>query len=124
MQLGAEEPDAFGTGVLQHWQIGHEAGIVEQRDHDAVAGDRRLVLELEIVRAALGPEPNLVDIGLLELAGRAQMHCAGRAIDDDVVAILGHRDDIFGLPNGHEAKGTGDNRHVSGGTALLEYNRA
>jgi hypothetical protein len=70
-------------------KIGDKAGIVQQRDLDAVAGDRRQVLEREVMRAPLGAEPDFVDIGLLELGAGPQMHDARRSVDDDVVAVLG-----------------------------------
>ena len=90
---------------LQHRQVGDEPRIVQQRDRDAVAGDRRLVLELEIVRAALGREPDLVDIGLLEIAASA-CRCTVPAGPSTMMSspFSRHRDDVLGLPDRHHAR--------------------
>ena len=120
LQFGAEQPDALGAGVVQHRQIGDQPRIVQERDGDAILGDRRLVLEFEIVRTPFGADPDLVDVVLLEVGGGPQEHSAGRAIDDDVVAVLADRDDIFGLPHRHQPERARNDRHMRGGAALFE----
>ena len=74
LQFGAEQPDARRAGIVQHRQVGDQPRIVQQRDLDAVLGDRRLVLERGVMGAPLGRDADLVDIGLLDIGRRAQMH--------------------------------------------------
>ena len=59
-----------------------------QADARAVESDRGQILEGEILVAAARPHARLFNVGKLEVGGRAQMHFAGDAVDDDRVAVF------------------------------------
>jgi hypothetical protein len=75
---------------------------VQQRDLDAVSGYRGEIAQSRIMSTALGGNAHLVDIGLLDIGRRAQMHDAGRTVDNDVVTRFAHRNDALGLPHRYQ----------------------
>ena len=76
LQFGAEQADSGGAGFDDVGQIDQQAGIDQQRNLVAVAGDARLVAQREILELPPRPQPHPLDIGRLEVGGRADVDLA------------------------------------------------
>ena len=72
LQLGAEEADAFGAGLFEMRQIDEEAGVHQERDAGAVAGDRRLVAEKLVLLLPFGAETDLLSVSGFDIGRRAE----------------------------------------------------
>ncbi len=112
LQLGAEEPDALRSGLLDMRQIDRETGVQREHDLDAVARDRGDILELAVLLLAPGAQARLLAIGGLDIGLRAQVHFA-RAVDDDRIAIVGEPDDAFDLADRRDAERARHDRHMA-----------
>ena len=120
LQLGAEQADAGGAGLLDVRQVDREAGIDHQRDLLAVLGDAGLVAQREILQLPARAQPHPLDIGRLHVGRRPHVHVAGRAVDDDGVAGVGDAGGIGDLAHRRDAERAGDDRDMRIGAAFLE----
>ena len=125
LQLGAEQPDAVGAGLLDMRQVDQQAGIEVEADHRGRRGSRLGRLpQRQVLLLPAGAEPHLLGIGRLDLGRRADLDLAGAAVDDDGVAVLDEIDDVLDLADGGDAERAGDDGDMAGRPALLEHEAA
>ena len=124
LQLGAEQADAGGAGFFDVREINRESGIEQQCHRHAVLGDARPVAQREVLQLPARAQAHPLDIGLLHIGRRADVHVAGGAVDDDGVAGVGDAGGIGNLAHRRNAECARDDGDVRILAAFFQHQPA
>jgi hypothetical protein len=124
LQLGAEQADAAGAGLVEMWQVDGEAGIDHQREFVAVLGHTRPVAQRVVLRLAPRPQLHPLAIGAFNVGRRAHVHLTGGGVDDNGVALLDQAGGVGDLADRRNAERARHDRDVRGRSAFLQHQPA
>jgi len=123
-ELGAEKSNAVAAGFLDMRHVRQQAGVDLQRDLLAVPGGGGQVAQGLVVLLAPRAEAHLVRVGGNDLRGRADVHLADDAIDDDRIPGCHALDDSFRLAHRRDPERLGDDGDVALPASVLDHEAA